>query len=61
MHGTCEGIFSALRYRLNMMRLRAMLEDLTENSNRVSACLQRLETRLLIEELSQGSGRLARH
>ena len=61
MHGTCEGIFSALRDRPNMMRLRAMLEDLTENSNRVSACLQRLETRLLIEELSQGSSRLARH
>ena len=33
-----------------------MLDDLTDNSNRVTASLQRLEARLLIEELAGRGG-----
>jgi hypothetical protein len=51
MHEACAEVFVSLRATSDHLALRALLEDLAVNSTRVAECLQRLETRLLIEEL----------
>lgn len=53
MHQTCEEIFAAIHKGSGARVMNRLLDDLTENSNRVVAGLQRLETRLLIAELGQ--------
>jgi len=53
MHQSCEEIFSAIEKRSDRPALRKLLEALSENSTRVATCLQRLETRLLVDELSR--------
>jgi hypothetical protein len=40
----------------SLAQLKGMLDELTDNSNRVTASLQRLEARLLMEELARGRG-----
>lgn len=57
MHDICESIFALVNSRFSFPRLQQMLDELTEHSNRVTAALQRLEARLLMEELSAGSTR----
>jgi hypothetical protein len=52
MHDVCKAIFAAVDSRVGLVALKGMLDELTDNSNRVTASLQRLEARLLIEELS---------
>ena len=55
MHNVCETILAAVNAsQLSLVKLKRMLDELTDNSNRVTAALQRLETRLLMEELSTG-------
>jgi EAL domain-containing protein (putative c-di-GMP-specific phosphodiesterase class I) len=56
MHDVCEAIFAAVNSRFGLARLKGMLDDLTDNSNRVTASLQRLEARLLMEELAGRGG-----
>ncbi len=53
MHQACEEIFAAIENRSDKAALKRLLEALSENSNRVATCLQRLETRVLIDELSR--------
>lgn len=54
MHDVCEAIFALVNSQFSLVQLQRMLDELTENSNRVTASLQRLEARLLMEELSKG-------
>jgi EAL domain-containing protein (putative c-di-GMP-specific phosphodiesterase class I) len=51
MHEACAEVFVSLRATPDHRALRPLLEDLAADSTRVAECLQRLETRLLIEEL----------
>jgi EAL domain-containing protein (putative c-di-GMP-specific phosphodiesterase class I) len=51
MHEICGQIFDAIQERSNPQVLEARIEELSDDSSRVSTCLQRLETRLLIGEL----------
>jgi EAL domain-containing protein (putative c-di-GMP-specific phosphodiesterase class I) len=53
MHDVCKSIFAAVDAQHGLAPLKRMLDDLTEYSNRVTASLQRLESRLLMEELSK--------
>ncbi len=56
MHDICETILAGLHSsQFSLAELQRTLDELTENSNRVTISLQRLETRLLMEELSMGS------
>jgi EAL domain-containing protein (putative c-di-GMP-specific phosphodiesterase class I) len=52
MHDVCTAIFSAVDTQSGLAPLKRMLDELTDYSNRVTASLQRLESRLLMEELS---------
>ena len=55
MHDICESILAAVTStQFSLVGLKRMLDELTDNSNRVTASLQRLEERLLMEELSIG-------
>lgn len=55
MHNICETILDTVNSsQVSIMKVKRMLDELTDNSNRVTAALQRLETRLLMEELSIG-------
>jgi EAL domain-containing protein (putative c-di-GMP-specific phosphodiesterase class I) len=54
MHDICGQIFSMVNSNFTHLQLQQMLDELTDNSNRVTTALQRLETRLLMEELSKG-------
>jgi hypothetical protein len=55
MHNICETILAAVNApQFSLVKLQRMLDELTDNSNRVTASLQRLEARLLMEELSMG-------
>ena len=56
MHDICESIFSVIDTEFSLAQLKGMLDELTDNSNRVTASLQRLEARLLMEELARGRG-----
>jgi hypothetical protein len=56
MHDICESIFSVIDTEFSLAQLQGMLDELTDNSNRVTASLQRLEARLLMEELARGRG-----
>ena len=56
MHDICETIFSVIDTEFSLAQLKGMLDELTDNSNRVTASLQRLEARLLMEELARGRG-----
>jgi EAL domain-containing protein (putative c-di-GMP-specific phosphodiesterase class I) len=54
MHGICETILGAVTSpRFSFGELQRMLDELTDDSNRVTASLQRLEARLLMRELSR--------
>lgn len=53
MHQACEQIFTAIEGRAPRDTLKALLQELSENSCRVADFLQRLETRLLVEELAE--------
>jgi EAL domain-containing protein (putative c-di-GMP-specific phosphodiesterase class I) len=55
MHQACERIFIAIEDQGGREILKGLLQELTANSSRVADCLQRLETRLLVEELAQAS------
>jgi len=55
MHATCEMMADALIRPRPEMRLRQLLQQLSENSIRVSNALERLETRLLIKEVCRRS------
>lgn len=59
MHQACERIFLAIEEQADRNVLKRLLQDLTTNSSLVGNCLQRLETRLLIDEL--GSAAPGRH
>lgn len=52
MHQACERIFVAVEEQAGREVLRGLLQELSRNSTRVADCLQRLETRLLVEELA---------
>jgi len=52
MHDICESIFSAVDKQSGLKTLKRLLDDLTDYSNRVTISLQRLESRLLMEELA---------
>ncbi|MGA7179823.1 MAG: EAL domain-containing protein [Thiobacillaceae bacterium] len=53
MHNICETILAAVNSpQFSLVNLKRMLDELADNSNRVTASLQRLEARLLAEELS---------
>jgi EAL domain-containing protein (putative c-di-GMP-specific phosphodiesterase class I) len=55
MHHICDTILAAVNSsQFSLVTLKRMLDQLTDNSNRVTASLQRLEARLLMEELSMG-------
>ena len=51
MHETCERIVDSLGDRQSPHPLRRLLSQLSSSSIRVTSCLERLETRLLIEEI----------
>jgi EAL domain-containing protein (putative c-di-GMP-specific phosphodiesterase class I) len=52
MHNLCESILACVNSpQFSLETLKRMLDELTDNSNQVTASLQRLETRLLAEEL----------
>jgi EAL domain-containing protein (putative c-di-GMP-specific phosphodiesterase class I) len=52
MHNICETILAAVNSpQFSLVELKRMLDELTDNSNRVTASLQRLEARCLMEEL----------
>ena len=56
MHNVCETILAAVNSsQFNLVQLKRMLDELTDNSNRVTASLQRLEARLLMEEFQWGT------
>ena len=57
MHDCCKEIFAAIHERSDRGAMNKLLGELTENSTLVAACLQRLETRLLVEELSRAPER----
>jgi EAL domain-containing protein (putative c-di-GMP-specific phosphodiesterase class I) len=52
MHDICESIFSAVDKQSGLKTLKRLLDDLTDYSNQVTISLQRLESRLLMEELA---------
>jgi EAL domain-containing protein (putative c-di-GMP-specific phosphodiesterase class I) len=55
MHDICETVLAAVNSsQFSLVKLKRMLDELTDNSNRVTVSLQRLEARLLMEELSMG-------
>jgi hypothetical protein len=51
MHATCELITEALNEPRDQRRVRRLMQQLGESSIRVSNALERLESRLLIEEV----------
>jgi EAL domain-containing protein (putative c-di-GMP-specific phosphodiesterase class I) len=54
MHDICEEVFALVNSEFSLAQLQRMLDDLTDYSNQVTASLQRLEARLLMEELAKG-------
>ncbi|MGD2081366.1 MAG: EAL domain-containing protein [Chromatiales bacterium] len=56
MHNTCERIIEAMRGARKGEQMRSLLMDLSGDSIRVAGCLERLETRLLMEEIGEGPG-----
>lgn len=55
MHDLCATILATVNAaEFSLAALERLLDELTDNSNRVTASLQRLESRLLMDELSNG-------
>jgi EAL domain-containing protein (putative c-di-GMP-specific phosphodiesterase class I) len=56
MHDICEMVLEVVSSpQFSLLELKRLLDKLTENSNLVTGSLQRLEARLLMEEISVGS------
>jgi EAL domain-containing protein (putative c-di-GMP-specific phosphodiesterase class I) len=53
MHDLCGEMLEATRRRASRDVIQALMNDLAEQSNALSSALQRLETRLLFEEMSR--------
>lgn len=60
MHCTCDRITQALSEPEGGLRIRQLMQQLSESSIRVSNALERLESRLLIDEVCGACGERAR-
>jgi hypothetical protein len=56
MHETCEQIIEALRHGRRQQGIRFLLTALSRDSIRVAGCLERLETRILLDEICADTG-----